>query len=57
MLKTRIPRGRGVRRFAFLLLTGDEIETLESVPTVDAMATRIRRLKRAPLDPTGFLFT
>ena len=36
MLRTKIPRGRGVRRFGFLLLTGDEIETLESVPTAAA---------------------
>ena len=36
MLKTRIPRGRSVRRFGFLPLTGDEIEKLESVPTAAA---------------------
>jgi hypothetical protein len=36
MLRTSIPRGRGVRRFGFLPLTGDEIETLESVPTAAA---------------------
>ena len=36
MLRTRIPRGRGVRRFAFLPLTGSEIEKLESVPTATA---------------------
>jgi len=36
MLRTRIPRGRGVRRFVFLPLTGPEIEKLESVPTATA---------------------
>ena len=46
------------RRVAF----GDQIveDTLEWRPradVIDAMVTKIRRLKRAPLNPTGFLFT
>ncbi len=32
MLRTRIPRGRGVRRFKFDPLTSGEIQTLQSVP-------------------------
>jgi hypothetical protein len=33
MLRTKIPRGRGVRRFKFLPLTEAEIEALRSVPS------------------------
>lgn len=33
MLRTRIPRGRGVHRFKFDPLTSGEIETLQSVPS------------------------
>jgi hypothetical protein len=33
MLRTRIPRGRAVRRFKFDSLTEREIATLQSVPS------------------------
>ncbi len=35
----------------------DSLEWRPRADVVDAMAARIRRLKRTPLDPTGFLFT
>ena len=49
MLRTRIPRGRGVRRFKFDPLIGDEIETLQSVPSsaAEILKEALPRLRRA----------
>ena len=46
------------RRVAFgHPIVEDTLEWRPRADIVDTMATRIRRLKRTPLDPTGFLFT
>src|SRR5207245_8018153 len=49
---------RGERRVAFgHQIVEDTLEWRPRADVIDAMVTKIRRLKRAPLDPTGFLFT